>query len=67
MVDIDGDAKADLVSSAGLIASGNGDGTFAAPKLYAFRSGPFATGDIDGDGVVDLATASFRYPGTCAP
>jgi hypothetical protein len=38
---------------------GNGDGTFQPPVEYATGTGPYsvATGDFNGDGILDLATA----------
>ena len=40
---------------------GNGDGTFAAPLSFPPGDSPFSvtTGDFNGDGLTDLATASF--------
>ena len=40
---------------------GNGDGTFAAQQPFAAGEGPISvtTGDFNGDGVTDLATANI--------
>ncbi len=40
---------------------GNGDGTFAAQQTFAAGDGPrsVTTGDFNGDGLTDLATANL--------
>jgi hypothetical protein len=59
--DFDRDGKMDLAAGNGAnhtVAQlfGNGNGTFSAPKTYTISGSPWsmATGDIDGDGRVDL-------------
>ena len=68
--DFNGDGKADLAVAISPAASGaaskvsvllgNGDGSFQAAVLYAVGSAPVAvaTGDFDGDNVLDLAVAN---------
>lgn len=43
------------------ILRNNGDGTFAAPVTYATGASPWfiSAGDLNADGVDDLATANF--------
>jgi hypothetical protein len=59
--DLDGDHRVDLaVASQGDVGlrlyHGNGDGTFAPPRLYTSgdTAGKVAVGDVDGDGKVDV-------------
>ena len=42
---------------------GNGDGTFAAQQTFAAGDGPrsVTTGDFNGDGLTDLATANSQF------
>lgn len=66
--DFNNDGKEDIAiadssfkHSALEVLSGNGDGTFSRPELYAggnFVDG-VAAGDFDGSGVEDIATVSF--------
>jgi hypothetical protein len=69
--DFNGDNKQDLAvtSYTGLASStgtlsillGNGDGTFQAPKNFTIPgtvAGPIASGDFNGDGVLDLVEAA---------
>jgi hypothetical protein len=66
--DINGDGKADLVttnvgSNTFSVLLGNGDGTFAAPLSAAAGTNPIsgAVADFNGDGLPDLAAAD-NYP-----
>ena len=52
VTDLNGDGKADVVTTTGA-ALGNGDGTFQA--LVATSGAAVATGDFNGDGKIDLA------------
>jgi hypothetical protein len=68
--DVDGDGNPDLVAdfaSRGAVAVylGTGDGSFAAPRLYAAETptGPVAIGDVTGDGIADLAVTSISEDG----
>lgn len=60
--DINGDGSNDIaaISYDGLsVYTGNGDGTFQAPVLYATTSAEaVAIGDFNGDGVVDVAAVN---------
>jgi hypothetical protein len=68
--DFDGDGKQDLavlVTTQGggsadeiLIFPGNGDGSFQEPRSYPVGTGAstIVTGDFNGDGILDLATAN---------
>ncbi len=62
--DFNHDGKADLVSSAGTVLMGNGDGTFQANAGYVVptgASGPVIAGDFNGDGNLDFALVSSNY------
>jgi len=70
LADLDGDALLDLVvvnhgddrgnSSGVLVHTGRGNGTFGAARFYATRHNPMsvAIADLNGDGLLDLATAN---------
>ncbi len=64
--DINGDGKIDLILGATgfqpTIRLGNGDGTFQASILVnqLQQSGSLKTGDFDGNGTMDLATADYN-------
>jgi len=68
--DLNGDGNLDLVAAAGTgysfwILFGSGDGSFADPASFTLQSGSgyeardVAAGDFDGDGITDLAFATF--------
>ena len=67
MLDLNGDGKLDVLSvegpSFGTLTSmlGFGDGTFAPRKFYTVGESPIsiATGDFNGDGKIDAATANY--------
>src|SRR5580692_4729071 len=71
VADFNGDGKLDLaVANAGIMENpghtvsvllGNGDGTFQAQKDFQVGNQPFGitAGDLNGDGIVDLATANY--------
>jgi hypothetical protein len=75
--DFDGDGKDDLVvgRTTGNVAfvKGNGDGTYAAPSVYAwkqafFNAWAFAPADVDGDGNLDVVWgANAASSGTSLP
>lgn len=71
--DINGDGKLDVIASGGSFGTyagmlvaflGNGDGTFQAPLTYAIGNVPgfSATGDLNGDGRLDLIFESIGTP-----
>ena len=53
-------ANYDYYSDYVSVLLGNGDGTFAAPLSFAAGDRPYSvtTGDFNGDGITDLATAN---------
>ena len=53
--DLNGDGKADLITSDGTVNLGIGDGTFRSPSSVGGLSGPIvALADFNGDGKLDL-------------
>jgi VCBS repeat protein len=60
--DFDEDGHLDLVATSGsstfAVLHGNGDGTFAFPRVMMGYSGEVAVADFDGDGHLDLALGS---------
>ena len=61
VVDLNGDAIPDLVTSEVSVLLGNGDGTFQAAVFFEAGGGPasVAVADLDGDTVSDLVTANY--------
>jgi hypothetical protein len=69
--DFDQDGNLDLATASGYkypvggayvsVRLGHGDGTFAEPQRYAADTdGSIATGDVDGDGLVDIVSSNFE-------
>src|SRR6185437_1828498 len=62
-VDLNDDGAPDLVfpGTGATVVMNHGDGTFAAPVIYAAGDDPFAVAaaDLNGDGRPDLAVADF--------
>lgn len=57
--DFNRDGRADLalsISNRTIVFDGNGNGTFAPPKLYGVGGGKFFTADFNGDGWIDFGT-----------
>jgi hypothetical protein len=52
---MDGDGHLDLVAGGHTVLLNRGDGTFSAAVSTMGSGGAFAVGDLNGDGVVDLA------------
>ena len=55
LADMDGDGHLDLVAGGHTVLLNRGDGTFLAAVSTMASGGAFAVGDLNGDGVVDLA------------
>jgi hypothetical protein len=73
VADVNGDGLLDLAVANNIFGSGtvsvllgNGDGTFAAARSFAAGSRPYsvAVGDVNGDGLLDLAVANYVSSGT---
>jgi hypothetical protein len=65
--DLNGDGRPDLIATVNgqlLISLNAGSGLFGWPVVLATGGGPFAVGDFDGDGHVDLAFANFTTNAT---
>ncbi len=70
LVDVNNDGLLDIVhtrpaDSTVVVRRGLGGGTFTPPSAYKTPGEPqfLATGDFDGDGLVDLAVLSYLTPG----
>jgi FG-GAP-like repeat/Abnormal spindle-like microcephaly-assoc'd, ASPM-SPD-2-Hydin len=59
--DFNGDGKLDLVTDAGEVLLGNGDGTFTdIGGVSSGGSGPIQIGDFNGDGKLDIAVSGIQ-------
>jgi flagellin-like hook-associated protein FlgL len=64
--DINGDGKIDLIGAGDVdgnpgplsVSLGNGNGTFSSPVSYAITGNTFALADVNGDGKLDVMSAS---------
>ncbi len=59
LADIDGDGHLDLVRLGGVVAFGDGAGSFTAESVSRIGSSTVAVADLDGNGSLDLASSSF--------